>query len=228
MATTNIPALISTIIESIRDTAAITNITHVGNTYTIFTPLTKRLTVGSFVKISGNDYQIISLISNVSFSVTSSINIIGTNWIAMAPYYFYGNAILISNTLDKIKNYQQKFPIIILYLPISTTDNRDETLNIETTANLSIDFMDEACYQDWSADEYITNVVMPLQVYVDDFFEALENSPLIGVFTNNSRKIYDKWILQRENGKNVFNSELSGIGLSIDLPILKQLICSDV
>jgi len=225
MATTNIPALIGTIIDAIRDTASITNITHGGTIYTVFTPLTKRLTVGSFVKISGNDYQILTLTTNTSFTVSSNINIIGTSWTALAPYYFYGNAILISNSIDKIKNYQQKFPIIILYLPITTNDNRDETLNLETTASIQLDFMDEASYRDWSAEDYINNVVTPLQVYVDDFFEECENNSNIGLITNNTRKIYDKWILQLENGKNVFNSELSGIGLSIDLPIKKQITC---
>lgn len=225
MATTNIPALIGSLIDKIRDTASITNITHSGSTYTVFTPLTKRLIVGSWVKISGNDYQILTLTINTSFTVSSSINIVGTTWTALAPYYFYGNAILISNTISLIEKYKETFPVIILYLPITTIDNRDDTLKLETTANLRIDFMDKASYNDWVAEDYINNVVTPLQVYVDDFFEKLEHAYNIGEFTNNSRKIYDKWILQLENGKNVFNAQLSGIGIEIDLPILKTLDC---
>jgi len=227
MAATNIISLIETIISSIRDTASITNITHTGTTYSVFTPDTKRLIVGDFISISGNNYQILTLTTNVRFTITSIISVIGTSWTALAPYFFYGNAILISNTLDKIKIYQQKFPIIILYLPIKTQDNYNDTENLETTATIQIDFMDEANYQDWSSDQYITNVATPLQLYIDAFITECQNNHNIiaSLMNTGNRTIYDKWILQLENGKNVFNSELSGIGLTVDLPIKRSTAC---
>jgi hypothetical protein len=55
--TQNIPILIGAIIDKIRDTYPIVNITHSGTIYTINTSDTKRLEVGSYVTISGNNYD---------------------------------------------------------------------------------------------------------------------------------------------------------------------------
>ena len=226
MASTNVVNLIGTIIDSFRDTYSITSITHVGTIYTINTADTKRLEVGSYVYISGNNYEVLTLIANTSFTINSTINVIGTSWKALAPYYFYGTPIMISNTLDKFKNYKQKFPVIVLFETMPAIVNDDETQILERTVSLEMYFMNEANFKDWSHDEYYTYVINVIQTYVDDFIEKLRNHSQIGKLTNHSETPYSKWNLTRlDTGKNVFNAELSGIKLEIDLPILKTLTC---
>ena len=226
MASTNVVNLIGTIIDSFRDTYAITSITHVGTIYTINTADTKRLEVGSYVTISGNNYEVLTLIANTSFTISSAINVIGTSWKALAPYYFYGTPIMISNTLDKYKNYKQKFPVIVLFETMPAVVNDDTSLNIERVVSLEMYFMDEANFKDWSHDEYYTYVIDVLQTYVDDFITKISNHRQIGALDKHNETPYSKWNLVRlDTGKNVFNSELSGIKLEIDLPILKTLEC---
>lgn len=226
MASTNVVNLIGTIIDSFRDTYAITSITHVGTTYTINTSDTKRLAVGSYVSISGNNYEVLTLIANTSFTINSTINVIGTSWKALAPYYFYGTPIMISNTLDKYKNYKQKFPVIVLFETMPAIVNDETTLNIERVVSLEMYFCNEANFKDWSHDEYYTYVIDVLQTYVDDFITKISNHRQIGELDKHNETPYSKWNLVRlDTGKNVFNSELSAIKLEIDLPILKTLEC---
>ncbi len=226
MASTNVVNLIGTIIDSFRDTYAITSITHVGTTYTINTTDTKRLAVGSYVSISGNNYEVLTLIANTSFTINSTINVIGTSWKALAPYYFYGTPIMISNTLDKYKNYKQKFPVIVLFETMPAIVNDDTSLNIERVVSLEMYFCNEANFKDWSHDEYYTYVIDVLQTYVDDFITKISNHRQIGTLDKHNETPYSKWNLVRlDTGKNVFNSELSAIKLEIDLPILKTLDC---
>ena len=226
MASTNVVNLIGTIIDSFRDTYAITSITHVGTTYTINTSDTKRLAVGSYVSISGNNYEVLTLIANTSFTINSTINVIGTSWKALAPYYFYGTPIMISNTLDKYKNYKQKFPVIVLFETMPAIVNDDTSLNIERVVSLEMYFCNEANFKDWSHDEYYTYVIDVLQTYVDDFITKISNHRQIGELDKHNETPYSKWNLVRlDTGKNVFNSELSAIKLEIDLPILKTLEC---
>ena len=226
MASTNVVNLIGTIIDSFRDTYAITSITHVGTIYTINTSDTKRLEVGSYVTISGNNYEVLTLTNNVNFTINSAINVIGTSWKALAPYYFYGTPIMISNTLDKYKNYKQKFPVIVLFETMPAIVNDDTALNIERVVSLEMYFCNEANFKDWDSSEYYSNVIDVLQTYVDDFITKISNHRQIGTLDKHNETPYSKWNLVRlDTGKNVFNSELSAIKLEIDLPILKTLEC---
>lgn len=223
---TNVVSLIGTIIDTIRDTAAITSISHVGTTYTIHTPSTGTQQVDDWIKISGNDYKITALTVNHSFNVTSAINIVGSTWTALAPYYYYGTPIMISNTLDKISDSRNKFPVIVLFeeMPATVNDNEDEQL--ERTVTCEMYFMDEADYKDWTYDEYYTNILVPMQVVVDAFIAACEANHQIGLLTTHNETPHSKWNLTRmDTGKNVFNSQLSGIQLNIDLPILYVPAC---
>jgi hypothetical protein len=225
MASTNIVDLVGTLIENIRDTHAIISITNVGNTYTINTAETHSLAVGDYVKISGTDYKIITLTNDTKFTVTSTTAITGTIWTALAPYYFYGTPIMIANTIDKITDYQNKYPVIVLFetMPADSNDGYiDKESPIERTVALEMYFMDEANYSDWASEDYYSNVINDMQTLVDSFIAECQINVQIGSFTKHKETNYSKWNLVRlDTGKNVFNAQLSGIGLNISLPIKK-------
>jgi hypothetical protein len=218
---TNIPNLISTFIDLIRDTHAITSITHTGTTYTVNTTDTKRLVAGDYVKINSIEYKIVTLTTNTKFTITSTSAVTGSTWIASAPYFYYGLPTMISNTLAKIKDNQNKYPVIVLFetMPASVDDSPE---NVEREVSLKLYFVDEANYEDWRHDEYYSLLLNAMQVYVDDFMEVLKNSSRIGILTNHTEINYSKWNLTTDKGVNVFNANLSGIGVEITLPILKS------
>ena len=219
---TNIPNLIDSIIELIRDTATITSITSSGTTRTINTADTGRLVVGDWVKISGTNYKITSITTNSKFTVTSSSAITGTSWTALAPYFFYGTPIMIANTIDKIKDYQNKYPIVVLFETMPATVDDDAKSSVERVVSLQLFFLDQANYTDWSHDEYYSLLLDVLQDYVDSFIDELKNNSSIGKFDSHKETPYSKWTLETGDGRNVFNAELSGIGIEIDLPVLKN------
>jgi hypothetical protein len=230
MASTNIVNLIGTLIEEIRDTALITGITHSGTTYTITTADTKDVVVGDWIKISSVDYKVTAMTVNAHFHVESSTAIIGTgtNWTALAPYYYYGTPIMISNTLDKITDNQNKFPVIVLFETMpATVDDGVDTL-LERTVSLEMYFMDEANFEDWTHEEYYTNIINKMQTRVDAFIEACEDNSQTGLPASHKETNHSKWNMVRlDKGTNVFNSELSGIQLDIDLDIFKTIPCED-
>ena len=220
---TNIPNFIESIINLIRDTYSISSITNVGTTYTINTSNTKRLVVGDYVKINSIEYKILTLTINSEFTISSTSAVTGTSWIASAPYFYYGNPIMISNTLDKIRDYQNKFPVIVLFETMPADVDDDENSQVERTVSLQFYFADQANYADWSYEQYYSEVINPLQDYVDEFINALKNHLRIGDLTKHKETPYSKWsLINSETGKNVFNSQLSAIGIAIDLPILKD------
>jgi hypothetical protein len=223
---TNVVSLIGTIISTLRDTATITSISHIGTSYTILTSDTGTQQVNDWIKISGIDYKITAMVTNTSFTVTSATNIVGTTWTALAPYYYYGTPIMISNVLDKIADSRNKFPVIVLFeeMPATVNDNEDEVL--ERTVSCEMYFMDEANYKDWTYDDYYTNILIPMQIVVDAFIAACEANHQIGILSTHNETPHSKWNLTRmDTGKNVFNSQLSGIQLNIDLPILYVPAC---
>jgi len=218
---TNIPNLIGSIIDTIRDTHVITSITNIGTTYTINTANTHGLVAGDYVKINSIEYKITSLVVNTRFTVVSTTAVTGTSWTASAPFYYYGTPLQISNAINKIKDYQKKLPIIVLFETTEADVNDDPTIDIERTPTLQIFFACEANFQDWDWDDYYVGALTPMQLYVDAFIEALEDSPRIGIFKNHKETPYQQWNMERlSTGKNIFDANLSAIGIDINPPII--------
>jgi len=224
----NVINIIDSLIDSIRETAAISSITHVGTVYTILTADTGQLVAGDYVTITGVTYKIDSVTTNVNFTVTSTSAVVGSTWKAAAPYYFYGTAIQISNTLDKIKDDYYKYPAIVLMETMPARVNDDPMASIERVVSLDMFFVDRAKYSNWSSDEYYTYVIDKMQAYIDSFIDECEDSSLVSLPDNHRETPHSKWNLVRlDSGKNVFNAELSGIQLEIDLNFFKGFECED-
>jgi len=224
----DIISTVQTLIDSIRDTAAITSITHTGTTYTINTADTKRLAVNQWVRIGTTNYKIVTLTTNVSFTIVSSSNVVGSIWTALAPYYFYGTPKQISNTLSKLSDSETKYPIIALMETMPATVNNDETQPIERTVSLEMFFGDLCNPPDWDSEDYYTNVIDKMQVYIDSFIDACENSSLVTLPDTHSETPYSRWNMTlTATGANVFNENLSGIMLSIDLEFMRSLACDE-
>lgn len=224
----NVIDIIGTLIDKIRKTGTITSITHSGTVYTILTSNTEDLEVGDWVEISGTDYKITDITTDVNFKVTSTSAITGTTWKAKAPYYFYGTAIQISNTLDKIKDDQNKYPAVVLMETMPATVNNDVNSNIERTVSLDMFFVDKANYSDWTSEDYYTNVIELIQEYIDDFIEECSISTLVSLPDTHKETPHSKWNLVRlDTGKNVFNAQLSGIQLEIELGFYYIAECNE-
>jgi len=222
---TNIPNLISSIIDLIKDTGDITSITSSGTTRTIFTADTKNLNAGDYVTIGNSDFKILTLVANNKFTVVSTNAITATTWTAKAPYFFYGNPLMIVNTINRIKDYKQKYPIIVLFETMPSTVN-DELVNpLERTVSLDMFVADEANYKDFSHEDYYSQVIDKLQDIADKLIYEFKNNASIGKLTNHKETPYSQWNLTTEEGKNVFDAELSAIRIQIDLPI-KKSVCS--
>lgn len=234
---TKIRTVIGEIIDSIRETDAVSSIVDNGDgTATINTSNTGNLTVNDsiglnpVIEVGGTDYSVKSLVANTSFTVTFSGSVpSGSTWKAKAPYFFYGNPIQISNENDRINNTNAKYPAIILFENGNSVQPFEETSPIDTTETLQLFFMNTANYRDWTIDEFYENVIDEMEDLSFDFIQAcrdyIHTEELTGSAT---RERISKWgvTVVRAAGQSkdtIFNNDLSGISLNFDLPISKSL-----
>jgi hypothetical protein len=165
----NIIQIIEDIVDAIRDTASITNITDNANgTYTVLTSDTKELANNDYVSIlnttgfTASNYKISSLVEDTSFNITKTAGTaipasFGT-WKANAPYHMRDRWSNITRELaDKAQTTtyrNQRFPLIALIIPVASTKNRRKA-NPEIDATLEIYFFvetDERKNTEWRLD----------------------------------------------------------------------------
>ncbi len=216
---------IESIIEGLRDTSPITLITDNGNgTFTITTdPLNLSVDngIGDYVTISGISYQISNLTAG-SFDITSSVAVIGSTWTANAPYYFHGTPIAVNEQLRKIQIGKQKASMIYLAEILRERINNDPLSRIASEQDIALFFMDNANFPDWTTTQHYTNVITPMRALVTEFITALKASPRVGEFEEYDLINHAKWGLYIDNKghkKNIFDENLSGVEMQINLPL---------
>jgi hypothetical protein len=141
----NIIETIETVVQNIRKTAVITGITdNADDTYTVTTANTYDLsnndyiTIASTTGFNGSNYKISNVVTNTSFDIskTKGTAIPGSfgTWTANAPYFMKGRWTEITKDLidkaDSSTYMNQRFPLIVLIIPIEFTEDkkRDEGL----------------------------------------------------------------------------------------------------
>lgn len=234
---TKIRAVVSTIIDSMRENGTIDSIVDNGDgTATITTTSTGSVqandTIGEnpFITIGGNDYAVKSLVADTSFTVrfTGSVPS-GTEWKAKAPYLYFGNPIEMSNEIDRETNANAKYPAVIVFEDGTSTQPLDEESPIDTVESLQMFFMDIANYSDWVIDEFYENVIDRMEELSFDFVQACRDYQHTEELEGNAtRQRVSKWGVSvvRTSGNSqdtIFNDKLSGVSLNLDLPISKSL-----
>lgn len=228
--------LVSDIIDEIRERADISSIIDNGDgTALINTTKTGTVDVDGaytpYITIDGDDYQVIAVAPNVSFTIrfTGALPS-GSEWVSASPYFYYGNPIQMSNEIDKKANNDNvKYPAIIMFESGNSSQPFGETSPIETIESLELYFMDVANYEDWAIDDFYSKVINKMYQLSIDFTNACEVFPHVDLLTGSgTRQRISKWGVEvvrngAGSGDMIFNDNLSGIQLLFDLPISKSL-----
>jgi len=147
------------------------------------------------------------------------------------PFFFHGTPIATGNELSLILESGSKLPMVYLLEIITDTLDRNPESSIERTTQVNLFFLDEANFGDWDTDEHYSQAVIPMMNYAEAFLDYLDNAPLVGVIDTAPMTYHAKFGLEiRTNSghvKNLFPEELSGVQVTITLPLLKDLSCSD-
>lgn len=225
--------LIGQIIDQIRDTAAITDITdNLNSTALIETPNTFDLVVvdakelNPYIKIGGETFKVIAVVENVSFTVEFTTLPVGTTWINCAPYYYFGHLRMIANEISKILDKNQAYPAIIFNSEItSTAGNRDPISVVDQIRKVQLFFVDQSNYEDFDIQDFYDNVLDRLEQLCVDWDKAADKNRFVGSLNDITftRQRVSKWGVNfGRNQETIFNNNLSAVIYQTDLPILKD------
>jgi len=231
---TKLREIINTVVDLFRKTGSVSAVVDNGNgTATFNTDSTDGLTVGDcenpFVTVGGVSYEVVSFTADTDITVNFTALPSGSTWTADAPYVYYGNPIQMSNEIDKEQNANAKYPAIIIFENGSSTQELNPTSTIESTESLEVYFMDIANYQDWLIDDFYSNVVNVMEDLSYNFVDACRQYKYIEELTATAtRERISKWGVRlirsgKGSADTIFNDNLSGVSLRIDLPISRAL-----
>jgi hypothetical protein len=230
--------IISAIVDEMRAaiTGEITDVTDLGsNLWLVETECTKDIVAGQKINVGATMVTVKIVVTNVSFTVQTTTNIIAeTTWSALAPYFFYGNPSDISDEIDRKNDDQNKnYPAIVLF----------EIKDIERTgfdspknnASIQMYFLDQHNPSDDTIGTIYGNIVDRMDRLAQSFIEQARKTRQLYVSGNDARISKEsKWkvrVIQSPNGgnKTIFNNHLSGVGLSMTIGFSKNIntICNN-
>lgn len=166
------------------------------------------------ISVSGNDIV-------VPGQLTPLVAILAT------PFYINGTPIAANTELNNIKKNKNKTPMIYLHEIISTEYFNNPLARIDKIPHLRIFFLDESKKGDWKTEQHYSKVIVRMRRVFNLFIEQLNlNQCTFGEFDNYVDVIHNNWGEWKEHQghiKTIFDKDLSGIELIINLPILKTL-----
>ncbi len=231
---TKLREIINTIVDLFRKTGSVSAVVDNGNgTATFATDSTDGLTVGDcenpFVSVGGVSYEVVSFTNNTDITVNFTALPSGSTWTSDAPYVYYGNPIQMSNEIDKEQNPNAKYPAIIVFENGNSVQELEPISTIESTESLEMFFVDIANYEDWLIDDFYSNVVNAMEDLSYQFVDACREYKYIEELTSTAtRERISKWGVRlirsgKGSADTIFNDNLSGVSLRIDLPISRAL-----
>ncbi len=231
---TKLREIINTIVDLFRKTGSVSAVVDNGNgTATFATDSTDGLTVGDcenpFVSVGGVSYEVVSFTNNTDITVNFTALPSGSTWTSDAPYVYYGNPIQMSNEIDKEQNPNAKYPAIIVFENGNSVQELEPISTIESTESLEMFFVDIANYEDWLIDDFYSNVVNAMEDLSYQFVDACREYKYIEELTATAtRERISKWGVRlirsgKGSADTIFNDNLSGVSLRIDLPISRAL-----
>lgn len=205
-------------------------------TYTLNVCRTYWVKVGdSFtVDLLGTEYTytVTNLIKDTSITVSSSDGnypVIVNAFDVESPKYYHGTVINTNLELNGEQFAENCTPMIyFLEQYTETYFTNDSILDRET--NIRLFFLESANFQDWNTDEHYENAIYYTRQMLDYFiYEVLFktkgiHSDLIEDYATTNRVNFGVYTTDRGSTNKIFDKELTGIELQINLPITKNYI----
>ena len=235
MAKTTEEQLIDSVVTKLRNkrTAPISSVVNEGGgIYLLNTNNTFDVVSGVYVSILGNSVLVREVVSNTSIKVLSSADLtLATSWTANFPYFFYGNPVDINNERNLESDQRNNYPAIILFGVKNIVKNRDKNDIIQRTPTLRLYFMDMCEHNDKTISEIYTEVLDRMEELSEEFVDQLEKEKGVYIQDESYRvEKFSKWAVRviRNNQTQsdvIFDNQLTGVGIEIDVPMSNALNC---
>jgi hypothetical protein len=194
----------------------------------------------SRVTISGTVYKVIDVVQNDYFTVkkikSSDQDPTGTEFTLDPPFYIHGSIMSVKTELDSIKKPSIKYPMVFLYEVYRERLIVDKTNPVGFETRVRLFFMNDTDPRNYTNATQYENVIRPMRMLVQEFLNVLDsNGKIINKLDDNADLTpyvnFGKFETDRGEVKKLFNDDISGYELSINLPIkreyLDKLLCEN-
>jgi hypothetical protein len=202
---------------------------NLNGTYTLNLCKTYWLETQTEIVVDSVTYTVTSVVNDDSITVSGTSIPTLTTFNIDAPVFYSGTIVQTNQELGQdTPDVEARTPMAYLFRDIEDTFlSLDSMLERETPIRLF--FLDDEDFADFSSRSNSTELLEPMRQMAYYFVdEVLKNSTQIGRIEDNySIRDYSKFGTEDANGyvNNIFNDQLSGVELSITLPIKPDYRC---
>jgi hypothetical protein len=179
------------------------------------------------ITINGNVYDVLEVVNNESIKLQGSVLLsIGTYQLP-SLHFKHGTIVQTNEELSAVMDKGTITPMV--YLKRSFRENfKALDSAIDRESDITLYFLTQANFVQWQTENYDEYAIIPMRNVVYSFIEMLQNNKYIGNFADYS--VYDlfKFATYTDKGTEnlLFNEHLSGVELSLTLPINKNFKCN--
>ena len=220
--------IIDTLIDGLRVTSKVTNVSVNGTTYIFTVEDLLNIAVKDeiiFSEISLKDVHIITEINqnNKTFSVVSKTDLSAvTEWKSASPYYLYGTPNIVNEWLKLINKSRGLF--VLLFTPISEPKDMNIESSIERNASLEMYFMKYIPAENWLSKEH-NSLLENINSVVSDFLQLIKESYKFAYLNDVAIIDHRDWgTFLKDKGytDRILDQKFSGVQLNLTLPIKQQ------
>ena len=205
--------------------------TNADGSFTLLTSRTKWAMVGFDISILVTTYRITAVVYNESITVTGAILPAVLTFDLFAPIFKHGTIRVVASELNKVADFRNRLPLI--YLKEQTVERLhfDKFDAIDSENDVTLYFLGAADNANWNQEDGDTKGILPMRSLANEFIKVLADNQYVAELTNTGDlRNYNIFGNVSDNGvtKNIFNEPLSGVGLRINIPFLKECDCCDI
>lgn len=224
----NVPDTIETFVDQIDYTLTVVSYSNDGINTTIIFEDIYHASIRLMLNVNSVDYKII-LVNGNSITIKGVIDPVNTVKI-QKPFYYHGTPRATNNEINLMQeNRVAHTPFIYLLQILRERVNNDPKLSLDRIADVRMFFLDEADFTNWNTDNHYTFVINRMRSLVENLFIKEANDYyLFDDFDDYEVIDHVKFGVYKDyegHVNSVFDKNLSGVELRINLPILKSLSC---
>jgi hypothetical protein len=208
----------------------VTSVVTVGTTYKLFTCNTYYLAPQSKVTINAVVYTVVSIVNN-EYIIVSGASLPSKGVYSLpAPYFTHGTVKQANEELSMESDMFKKTPMVFLRRPFSEVFYNGQQSD-ERNVDLTLYFLTQADFEHWQIDSFDANAIKPMYNLMNAFINMLNNNKYINKANISEFRIEEKikfgiYVNDKGYENSIFNDTLSGVQLSLSLPIRKNYTCT--
>lgn len=205
-------------------------VTNANGTYTMASKTTKWALPGFDVTILNDIYRIVSVIPDVSITVSGPVPPAVLTFDLYAPKFKHGSMISVAAELSAIQAQADRMPLIWLQDITEEKLHLDIMDSVDTDADCRLHFLCPANFQNWTIEDGDQFGIKPMRSLWNEVLKALSKSPAIGELTGVANiRAYNNFGTVNEKGaiRHIFNEPLCGIMSRITIPFDRDCDCCE-